>query len=148
MKSVTVTLAGEEHVINELPSNPSREWREMCEGPFDEIISAIAKFRGDEIDSVSDLMSKIGDIKSLLVKNIDVIGDLVIAYAGLDREWALDNVYDSEFMEAIVPIMTMAFPVDFLMGAVTKIGALPSPTTMNGRSPSMENGQTNSTKSS
>lgn len=148
MRKFTITLAGEEREFPELTSRKAAEWRELAAGPLSEIMETLRSSSNFEIANTSDLLKIIDDVKPLLLSSIDTIRDLVIAYTGIEKEWALDNTYDSEYIEAIVPVMRMGYPYDFLLKAARRIGAIRPPTMTNGHSQNMENGQMSSTKSS
>lgn len=148
MRNITITLGGEEREFPELPSRKAAAWRELAKEPLNQIVDAIKMGREIEIENTTDLVNLIEDFKPLLLESVDTIRDLVIAYTEVDREWALDNTYDSEYLEAIVPIMRMGYPYDFLVRKVTQVGAAQSRILMNGRSQSTANGQTSSMKSS
>jgi hypothetical protein len=131
-KSIEVKLAGASYTINELPSRKNMKWRESLRNEFGELVDVLAKAPGVEVDSAAG-MAQIGELVRVLVGqvvgSVDVLRDHLFAYSPelqKKRDELEENGFDSEFIEAFVGVLRLAFPfgslVDLATAAVKKAG--------------------------
>lgn len=110
MKSVTVTLAGRDMVIKELPSRKASAWRRELAKVLTPLLGLVEKAgEGVEISNSQDIMLLVRQVAPLIAESPDIVVDLLCSYAGT-TEIDLDEVYDSEIMDAFVAVLGLAYP--------------------------------------
>lgn len=113
MRSVTVTLGGIEHTINELPVRPNAEWRKKLQAPFAQLIGLIQQAPGLELSNPAHVSELLRSISTLFLDSLDTATDLLIAYSPAlmaKSEWVRENAFESEIMDAFASVLTLAFP--------------------------------------
>ncbi|MDD5059305.1 MAG: hypothetical protein PHQ60_15720 [Sideroxydans sp.] len=124
-KVVTVTLAGTEYTVTELPSQRNAEWRRLV----DEALKGISGVLGKSL-AVDNLQGALDAARGLLLESGDTILRLLCAYAediAEDRERIEAEAYDSELTEALVEVLSLAYPFGSLLRAAG-IGSRGTPT--------------------
>jgi hypothetical protein len=112
-KSVTVTLAGQQYTVQELPSRRNAEWR----AKLDETLAGVSDALGKSM-KLSGLQDVVDAVRALLLGGIGTVMDLLCEYApevDADRERIEAEVYDSEIVTAFTEVCTLAFPFGSLL---------------------------------
>jgi hypothetical protein len=143
-RTVTVTLAGTEYVVTELPSRRNAEWRRQV----DEALGGLSKTLGQELD-VNNLQGALDSVRALLLESGEIILRLLYAYCADiedDKERIEAEAYDSELTEALIAVLSLAYPFGSLL-RLAGIGSRGPRTSRSSPAPSGDSGTTNSTKS-
>lgn len=122
MRTVTVTLDGQEFVVEELRSRANAAWRGRLEEHFEELAAALEGVEGDVTDgaSVGRLVRTVG---GKLLGSVELVTELVVEYAPELGE-AVVEAYDSEVLEAFVGVLGLAYPFGGVVDRVRKIGGM------------------------
>lgn len=135
-KQATVTLGEREFLIHELPTKPAELWRKRLGEELQPVMTLIQQIPAliKDADSLADikvsgeLLEIITEpVKSLAFESLPAVRELVITYSRTleaEREWLEANAYDSEFVEALVECLKLAYPFGSLAPAVGKMLAL------------------------
>lgn len=121
MRTVEVTLDGESFTIQELRSRENRAWRQQLEGEFEELVGLLENAPETEITDAEALAGLVRSVSGKLLGSIDIIGELVVAYAPT-LETAVADGYDSEIMDAFTKVLGLAYPFGPLMDRLLGIG--------------------------
>lgn len=116
MREIKLSLGGEEITVRELGVMPNKAWRDQLEQPLLDMAKLLELGDKIEINTVEDISATFAQLKVLLLNNLDLVPDLVIAYSPLltaKRDWLLNNATEEEFLAAFVAIMGVAYPVSF-----------------------------------
>ena len=143
-RTVTVTLAGAEYVVTELPSRRNAEWRRLV----DQALGSLSGALGQNLD-ISNLQGALDSVRALLLESGETILRLLYAYSEEiedDKERIESEAYDSELTEALVAVLSLAYPFGSLL-RLAGIGSRGPRTSPSSPAPSGDSGTTRSTKS-
>ena len=143
-RTVTVTLAGTEYVVTELPSRRNAEWRRLV----DQALGSLSGALGQNLD-ISNLQWALDSVRALLLESGETILRLLYAYSEEiedDKERIESEAYDSELTEALVAVLSLAYPFGSLL-RLAGIGSRGPRTSPSSPAPSGDSGTTRSTKS-
>lgn len=160
MRTVTVSLAGREYSIQQLPIKANRAWRERFEDPIQKLVSSFRdalSLSSQEFPDGKGLMLAVGgfltshleDVTQILVGSIDMVEEAVFAYApeiAADKERIESESFDDELIAAFMKVVALAYPFGQLMGLVTSLGQVGAMTSPNSPAPSGASGKTSSTR--
>lgn len=124
-KVVTVSLAGQEYVVTELPSRRNAEWRRLV----DEALQGLTGVLGESL-ALNNLQRALDAARALLLESGGTVIRLLCAYAEeieADRERIEAEAYDSELTEALVEVLSLAYPFGSLL-RLAGIGSRGTPT--------------------
>lgn len=126
-KSATVKLGDRQYVIAEKYAGISEKWRahiressvfktlQSLDGITSIVFKAIeASKDGFEIGHVATIANFVPSLLMSLSTSMDDINDLIFDYVpemAADREWIMDNVYDSDLVEVFLEILKINFPI-------------------------------------
>lgn len=120
-KTIKVVLNETEHTITELRSRDNAAWRKKLEQPFADLAALLEGAPEVEITNLADLAGVVRSASGMLLRSIDTVKDLVLAYApGLSG--ALDDAYDSEILEAFTAVLGLAYPFGQLVQRIKSLG--------------------------
>lgn len=115
MRSETITLAGQDYTVAELPMRANAAWRGQVEQALNQAQGLLAE--GMRLDlkpeQTRDILSLVRRAGDLLLKAPDLVTDLVFAYApalAADKTRILDEGYESELWEAFMACLRLAYP--------------------------------------
>lgn len=125
MRTVTVTLGGQQYTIAELQSRPNSEWRKRLDKEFGEVAKLLST--GSKLELSTDAIAGLLDfVRSTLLGSIDTITELLFAYApalAADKPRILGESYDSEITDAFIEVLKLAYPFGPLItGLARQIG--------------------------
>ena len=132
MRTETVTLAGTEYVIRELPMKRNAEWRQRASDEFAsyaDLLGAAQDVDLADAGSVGEILRKAGE---MVFHAPETIIELVFDYAPELRDAGMGDVYESELMEAFAACLRLAFPFGRLTKLLTSLaqdGSVPELTT-------------------
>ena len=129
-RSIKVALGGQEYEVLALPIGKTRTWRQQLRGPFGELAEFLASANEFEIKTVADVSVLVQIINDKLLGSIDLVLDLLFAYApglAVDRERIEAEAYDEEAIAAFGQILGLAFPFGDLVRTL-RIGETKTPT--------------------
>jgi len=129
-KTIMVTLGGQSYTIEALPIKASKQWRAQLAGPFGQLAATLAHAGEIDLTSGGDLADLIRVVSDTLLGSIDLLQELLFAYAPAlkaDRVRIEAESYDEEAMSALIEVLKLAYP----FGAVLTLvgGAMTKPTT-------------------
>lgn len=136
MRSESITLAGQEYSVAELPMRANAAWRKQLEATLDEGLALLDASRALELkkENWGDAVTIMRSAGLLLLRAPDSIADLVFAYAptvAADRERVLNEGYESELMDALLACLRLAYPFGKALRLVgqlaTMSGSAPTP---------------------
>ena len=129
MRTETVTLAGTEYTIAELPLRRNAEWRQQVNEAFQGMVGLLGETQKVDLSDTANVFGLLQRAGDMVIHAPDTIVDLTLAYAP-DLRQALDgDVYESELMEAFAACLRLAFPfgrVTRLLGSLAMNGSVPS----------------------
>lgn len=143
-RTVTVTLAGTEYVVTELPSRRNAEWRRKV----DEALGSLSGALGQNLE-ISNLQGTLDSVRALLLESGETILRLLYAYSediADDKERIELEAFDSELTEALIEVLSLAYPFGSLL-RLAGIGSRGPRTSPNSPAPNGESGTTKSTRS-
>lgn len=124
MHKQTVTLAGTQYEIEELGALANSEWRQALVAKYGTLLHDLMGAISTDYDTPEGL-SRLGNLAGQLVftlgGSIEDIRERVVAYSprlAADRERLLASGYDSEFLEAFVRVIQLAYPFGGLAGMI------------------------------
>ena len=125
LKTVSVTIAGQEYTISPKPIGESRAWRERLGQPLSGLVGIFADAKSIQINNPADIQRVFEAFKSAIADAPDVILDLVCDYApeiAGDRERIETEGFDYEIMEAFKEVLTLVYPFGTLMSFIRRRG--------------------------
>ena len=143
-RTVNVTLAGTEYVVTELPSRRNAEWRRQ----MDEALKGLSQAFGQDL-AINNLQGALDSVRALLLESGEIILRLLYAYSedlADDKERIEAEAFDSELTEALVEVLSLAYPFGSLL-RLAGIGSRGPRTSPSSPAPSGDSGTTRSTKS-
>lgn len=131
MKTVKITFGQKTYTVEELPTKRNAAWRGRLEEelkPVSQVLEggrelATSDMNAQNLGVVSGLAQQ---IMAVALKSMDTIVELVFAYSpalAQDRQAIEETAFDSEFTEAFLKILEVAYPFG---GVVKAIGNLSS----------------------
>jgi len=129
-KTITVTLGGQSYSIEALPIAQSKAWRAQLAGPFGQLAATLAHAGEIDLTSGGDLADLIRVVSDTLIGSIDLLQELLFAYAPTlraDRGRIEAESYDDEAMNALIEVLKLAYPFGAVLTLVS--GATKKPTT-------------------
>lgn len=127
MRQVTVTLANETYEIQELPTRLNEVWREDLEERLAPLVEAVKELAAaGDLDPAKALESsdEIERVIRIVLSSPVEIRDMVLAYSPElegKRDHLLDNGFDSEFVEAFMQILGLAYPFGGLLTSLSNL---------------------------
>ena len=113
MRTIDVVLGGKTYTIRELPVRKNAAWRAKLREPFGELATLIQDAASKELNDGAGLATVIQTAMGLVLGSVELITDLVFAYApdlAAQRESIEDDLYESEIQEAFAGVLGLAFP--------------------------------------
>lgn len=122
MNTVKVRFGDRSYDVQELPTRLNELWRGELEEQLEPIIDIIKGLAREElsVDNVGNLAGPVEQVTKIAMGSPVTIREMALSYSEeleADREWLLDNSYDSEFVEAFIKILGLAYP----FGGMVKI---------------------------
>ena len=128
-KTITVTLGGQSYVIEALPIKASKAWRARLAGPFGQLAATLEHAGEISLTDGGDLAHLIQIVTDTLLGSIDLLQELLFAYApalAADRARIEAESYDEEAMQALIEVLKLAYPFGAVLTLVR--GATKTPT--------------------
>lgn len=161
MRTITVSLAGREYSIEQLPIKANRAWREKFEAPVEKLASAFrdaVSLGSRDFPDGNGLLQAVGDllrthmeiVAQVLINSIDMVGDAVCEYAPeIAADWGRieEEAFDDELLAAFLKVVQLAYPFGQLVDLATRLGQMGTTTSPNSPSPNGASGKTTSTRS-
>ena len=113
MKTATVVLGGQEYTILPLPMKAARQWRKQLEQPFGALVAALQGANSVDLADLAGIAGVVQIFAGTLVGSIDILMELLFAYApplAEDRERIEAEAYDEEALAALVEVLKLAYP--------------------------------------
>jgi hypothetical protein len=160
VRTITVSLAGREYSIRQLPIKANRAWREKFEDPIQRLVGSFRDalhLTSQEFPDGKGLLLGVGgflathieDVTQILLGSFELVEEAVFAYApeiAADRERLEEEAFDDEMIAAFLKVVQLAYPFGQLMGLVENLGQVGAMTSPSSPGPSGASGKTNSTK--
>jgi len=127
MRSVTVKLNGQEHLITELRSRANAAWRKRLEVPFQDLAKTLEQAPNVELTDGQALAHLVRTVGWTLLGSMDTVRELLVEYA-LELKPAVDDAYDSEVMEAFTAVLGLAYPFGSVLNRMQALGWAALPT--------------------
>lgn len=141
MKTITVTLAEKEYIIQELPTRKNAAWRKALAEPFEALAAMLTNAAGLELNKAETLPALTDVVKATIGRvagSVDLMTDLLFSYSPAltaDKDRIMDNCYDSDLMSVFAEVLTLAYPFGQISGIIrdlaAKIGSAGPPTSPN-----------------
>jgi hypothetical protein len=161
VRTITVSLAGREYSIQQLPIKANRAWREKFEDPIEKLVSSFRdalQLSSKEFPDGKGLLLAVGgfltthleDVTQILVGSIDLVEEAVFEYApqiAADRELIEEKAFDDELIAAFMKVVQLAYPFGQLMGLAANLGQVAGMTSPSSPAPSGASGRKTSTRS-
>jgi hypothetical protein len=113
VRTITITLGGEEYEIVQLPISKSREWRKKLAGPFSDLVSGMKTAKEVELSDLAGIAGLVELVQRYLLEAPDEILALLYAYApnvAAKAEQIEEAAYDEEVFTAFVQVVKLAYP--------------------------------------
>lgn len=114
----TITLAGQDYEVAQLPMKGNKEWRDRLTEPVDKIVALLQNYRDIEINTGADIAGLFLVVKDILLGGMDLLLDALFDYApalAADRERIENEAYDDEAIAALGGVIGLAYPLDRLL---------------------------------
>jgi hypothetical protein len=121
-KRVTITLDGQEYVVEEKRSRENAQWRQKLEEPFKELAQQLERAPAVELTKVTEIAQLVRGVGGTLLQSMDIVVALLIEYAPGLRE-AVKEAYDSEILEAFGKVLGLAYPFGGLIERLKTLGS-------------------------
>ncbi|HEX7973836.1 MAG TPA: hypothetical protein VF498_05465 [Anaerolineales bacterium] len=139
MKTITITLGGQEYTVQQLPIGQSKAWRGKFGAPVEKLVGAL-QFTGGMLSEKLDTATAganlgkligalgqvlLGDVGQTLIGSMDLVLEMLFDYSPelkADRARIEATAFDDEAMAAFVEVLKLAYP----FGGLLKI-ARPGP---------------------
>lgn len=141
MRTEKIVLAGVEYEVRELPARKNAGWREKLQAelkPLADMLTSGPLFKSDVRDiQIVDIAGIVKSVAGLLMQSADTIRTLVYAYApevAKNSEAIEEGAYDSEYLDAFVKVLGMAYPFGSYVQVIKRLsqnGSKSSSTGMN-----------------
>lgn len=116
MQRVTVTIASREYEIEERLSLANAEWRKSLVDQYGTFIHDLLRASETKVstpEGMAQLSNLVGELVTRLGGSIEDLRDRVIDYSPVlqrDRDYLVENGYDSEFLGAFMGVVKLAYP--------------------------------------
>ena len=117
MKTIQITLGGQQYTVQELPLRKNAAWRQK----LTTLISGVTDLVGATqiaLNNTSDLIVVVNQVRDVLLAAPDQVAGLFFEYApelAADRERIENEVYESELLSAFVEVLKLAYPFGQLL---------------------------------
>lgn len=135
MRTEKIVLSGFEYEIKELPTRKNAAWRHRLQSelaPLGEMLTSGKDFKGDIHNiQITSILDMVHSVAGLLAQSADTIRALVYEYApavARDAEKIEDGAYDSEYLDAFVKVLGLAYPFGSYVQIVQKLSQIGSQT--------------------
>lgn len=134
MRTITVSLGGQDYTVRQLTRRPSSEWRERFAQPIEQLVGAVeytgellsssaAEFERQDLGSVVKRLggSLLGGLSQTLIGSMDEIAEMLYAYSpelAADRDRIDETAYDDEILAAFVEVLKLAYPFSDLWSLI------------------------------
>ena len=118
MKSVAITLGGQEYTVQEAPLRKNAAWRAGLTALLADVGGLMESASTVELNSVADLLGVVRQIQDVLLAAPDRLTAMLFDYSpalAADRERIEAEVYESELLGAFVEVLKLAYPFGDLM---------------------------------
>ncbi len=126
-RSTTVMLGGKTYVVEELRARANADWRKRLAGPFGDIAGKLSAMGMIELSDGQALGDLVRSLSGTLIGSIETIKDLVFSYSPVlrqDEKRLGEEAYDSEFLDAFIEILKLAYPFGSWLGKLMELAAL------------------------
>lgn len=121
-KSVVVAFEGVEHKVKMLRHRENAAWRKKLEEPFGELVTRMDEFPNVEINDMKAIGRLVRTMSGTLLRSIDIVAELVIAYAPELNE-VIENAFEDEILDAFISILGLAYPFGAILPRIQKLGS-------------------------
>ncbi len=121
MRTVKVTLNGQQVQVEELRRRENQAWRERLEAEFKDLAGALEGAGEIEITSGNALGGLVRAVAGKVVGSVDIIAGLLEAYAPQLKP-LMDEAYDSEVLEAFTAVLGLAYPFGQMLDRLRAMG--------------------------
>lgn len=122
MNKRTVTLGGQNYVIQELPARKNSGWRKDLERRLSPLLDIIRQAgAGVELRNSEDIMKVVESVSQLLITAPDLLIEILFSYSPelrANQEVIMDAAYDSELIPAFATVLGMAYPFGSLVSLI------------------------------
>lgn len=115
MRTIKVTLDGQEVEVRELRSRQNAAWRQrLLEGPLAELTAALEAAPNVDLTDGQALAGLVRSVSGVVLGSVDTMAEMVAAY---DEKLAevVPKAYDSEIVEAFTAVLGLAYPFGVLL---------------------------------
>jgi hypothetical protein len=130
MKTIEITLAERDYTIQELPSRKNAKWRESLRAEFGVLFDTLSRAPQMQIDDTEQITTLVKIILDKVGGSVDLLRERLFDYAPQlkkDQEYLEENGYDSEFVDAFIKVLKLAYPfgglVNLAQTAARKAGS-------------------------
>jgi hypothetical protein len=127
--SFQVTLGDTQYTIEPLPFRAAGEVRRQFEAIINPVVEQLKSTPETDLSDLNALATIIETVKGTLFGSMDILLDLVMAYApnlAAEREKIETSAYDTQVLAAFVEVCKQLFPFGQVM---TRLSGLPLPQT-------------------
>lgn len=117
MKSVEITLGGQQYTIQEAPLRKNAAWRMKLSELVDSVTGLVGATQVD-INNTTELIGVVNLVRDVLLQAPEKLTALLFEYSPAlagDRERIEADVYESELMGAMLEVLKLAFPFGDLL---------------------------------
>jgi hypothetical protein len=126
MRTERITLAGQEHVIEELPLRKNAAWRQLLNAELHDWAELMGNAQQVDATNLTGVLPILRHASDMVLQSPERIAELVFAYSAemaAQREHIIDNAYESELVDAFMACVRLAFPFGRLTRLVTQLAA-------------------------
>jgi hypothetical protein len=123
MRTVSVTLNGEEVEIRELRVRANEAWLQDLEGPAQEVMSLVSEAMATDVEDADQVQTLVRQATGLLSGSMGRVADLMVDFAPYAEE-QIEQAYTSELIPAFLEVVKLALPFDAIRSAMQEIQAL------------------------
>lgn len=115
MREATVTINGKAHVVREKRARDNVAWREEFHQRLGEVLDLAQALPDATLESGADLVRVVQQAAARLLPAIGEVWALCCLY-----DEAFEDAYESEAMAAFPEVVSLAFPLEALVGAAQR----------------------------
>lgn len=126
MKTITLTLGGEEYVISELPRKQNVAWRQKLEEELTPLLALVERANDTELSDVESVTSILTGAKRIIMDSPDTVLALLMDYSPVlteDAERIEEEAYESEIIDSFLSVLRLAFPFFSLGQTLTRMAS-------------------------
>ncbi len=127
MEQVKIHIAGEDRDVAELPRRKNAAWRERLQKELGPVMDFLETTESLDIQSVDQAVPILREALTGVNQGLDIALELIVNYMKADKPAAdkiREDAFDSEILEALIQILSLAYPFGSVRPAMEQLIAI------------------------